>query len=86
VLRTASVSELRSDLSTFIGKVEEGPLVVMSRSHPAAILLDPGVFEALIENAETLEDILDGRIALAHYSANPDAAVDAEEVFARLGI
>jgi len=86
VLRTASVSELRSDLSAIIRKVEEGPIVVMSRSRPAAILLDPDVFEALIENAETLEDILDGRIALAHYSANPDAAIDAEEVFARLGM
>jgi PHD/YefM family antitoxin component YafN of YafNO toxin-antitoxin module len=86
VLRTASVSELRSDLSTFIAKVEEGPIVVMSRSHPAAILLDPEVFEALIENAETLEDILDGRIALAHYSADPNTPVDAEEVFARLGL
>jgi len=86
VLRTASVSELRSNLSAIIEKVEEGPIVVMSRSHPAAILLDPDVFEALIENAETLEDILDGRIALARYSANPDAAIEAEEVFARLGM
>ena len=86
MLRTASVSELRSDLSAFIAKLEEGPIVVMSRSHPAAILLDPEVFEALIENAETLEDILDGRISLAHYSADPNTAVDAEEVFARLGL
>ena len=86
LLRTASVSELRSGLSTFIGKLEEGPIVVMSRSHPAAILVDPDVFEALIENAETLEDILDGRMALAHYSANPETTVDAEEVFARLGL
>ena len=86
MLRTASVSELRSDLSAIIGKLEEGPVVVLSRSHPAAILLDPDVFEALIENTETLEDILDGRMALAHYSAKPETAVDAEEVFARLGL
>ena len=86
MLRTASVSELRSDLSAFLAKVEEGPIVVMSRSHPAAILLDPEVFEALIENAETLEDILDGRIPPASYSAHPSSAVDAEEAFARLGL
>jgi len=86
VLKTASVSQLRSDLSSFIGKLKEGPIVVMSRSQPAAILLDPHVFDALIENAETLEDILDGRIALSQYSAHPEAAVDAEEVFARLGL
>jgi prevent-host-death family protein len=85
-MRTASVSELRSDLSSYIEKVEEGPVVILSRSHPAAVLVDPGVFDALIENAETLEDILDGRLALAQFAANPDAAVDAEEVFARLGL
>jgi PHD/YefM family antitoxin component YafN of YafNO toxin-antitoxin module len=86
VLRTASVSELRSDLSAFISKIDKGPIVVMSRSHPAAVLLDPSVFDALIENAETLEDILDGRTALARYAASPDTAVDAEEVFTRLGL
>jgi prevent-host-death family protein len=86
VLRTASVSELRADLSAFIGQLEEGPIVVMSRSHPAAVLVDPAVFDALLENAETLEDILDGRTALTRYAASPDAAVDAEEVFARLGL
>jgi len=86
MLKTASVSQLRSDLSSYIEKVEEGPIVVLSRSQPAAILLDPEVYEALIENAETLEDILDGRVALEHYAAHPEAAVDAEEVFSRLGL
>lgn len=85
MLRTASVSQLRSDLSSYIQKVEEGPLIVLSRSQPAAVLLDPQVYDALIENAETLADILDGRLALEHYLANPEAAVDAEEVFTRLG-
>ena len=86
MLKTASVSQLRSDLSSFIGKVEEGPIVVMSRSQPAAVLLDPDVFDALIESAETLEDILDGRLALSDYSSHPETALDAEEVFARLGL
>ena len=86
MLRTASVSQLRSDLSSYLDKVEDGPIVVLSRSQPAAVLLDPGVYEALIENAETLEDILDGRLALARFAAHPEAALDAEEVFARLGL
>ena len=86
MFKTASVSQLRSDLAAFIGKVEDGPIVVMSRSQPAAVLLDPTVFEALIERAETLEDILDGRIALSRYLSEPEIAVDAEEVFARLGL
>ena len=86
MLRTASVSQLRSDLSSYLDKVEDGPIVVLSRSQPAAVLLDPGVYEALIENAETLDDILDGRLALARFAVQPEAAVDAEEVFARLGL
>lgn len=86
MLKTASVSQLRSDLSSYIEKVEDGPIVVLSRSQPAAILLDPEVYEALIENAATLEDILDGRVALEQYAAHPEAAVDAEEVFSRLGL
>jgi len=86
LLRTASVSQLRSDLSSYLEKVEEGPIVVLSRSQPAAVLLDPDVYEALIENAETLEDILDGQLALSTFAAHPEAAVDAEEVFARLGL
>lgn len=86
MLRTANVSQLRSDLASYVEMVEEGPIVVLSRSRPAAVLLDPEVYQALIENAELLEDILDGRAALQHYAAHPDAAVDAEEVFSRLGL
>ena len=86
MLRTASVSQLRSALSSYIEKAGEGPIGVVSRSQPAAVLLDPQVYEALIENAETLEDILDGRLALDQYAAHPEVAVDAEEVFARLGL
>jgi prevent-host-death family protein len=86
MLRTTSVFQLRSNLSSYIEKVGEGPIVVLSRSEPAAVLLDPDVYEALIEKAETLEDILDGRVALQHYAAHPEAAVNAEEVFSRLGL
>lgn len=86
MLRTASVSQLRSDLSSYLEQVEDGPIIVLSRSQPTAVLLDPGVYEALIESAETLEDILDGRVALEQYTTHPEAAVDAEEVFSRLGL
>jgi prevent-host-death family protein len=85
MIKTTTVTELRSDLSAYIGEAREGPVMIMSRSRPAAVLIDPEMFDALLKESEMLEDILDGRQALAEYRADRNVAVDAEEVFARLG-
>ena len=85
MLRTTTVSELRSELSTLLKELDAGPIVVMSRSRPAAVLVDPDTFELLIDKSELLEDLLDGRKAIAEYVEDPGVAVDAEEVFKRLG-
>jgi len=86
MLRTATVTELRSALASYIEQLSEGPLVVMSHSRPAAVLLDPEMFEVLMERTELLEDLLDGQRAIADYLREPSSAVDAEEVFGRLGL
>ena len=83
--RTTTVSELRSDLSSLLATLEDGPLLVLSHSKPKAMLIDPELFSNLIERVELLEDLLDGRQALAEFMENPDVALDAEEVFSRLG-
>lgn len=85
MLKTTSVSDLRNDLAKVLKEVGRGPVVVMSRSRPAAVLVHPDTFEALIENAETLADIVEGRLALAKFLEDPSRAKEAEEVFARLG-
>jgi len=85
MLKTTTVTELRSELSAYIGEVREGPVMIMSRSRGAAVLIDPEMFDALLKESELLEDILDGRQALAEYRADRTVAVDAEEVFKRLG-
>lgn len=85
MVKTTSVTELRDDLARVLKQAGEGPVIVMSRSKPAAVLIDPETYEALVQNAETLADIVKGRLALAKYLENPKAAVDAEEVFAQLG-
>ena len=85
MLKTASVTQLRAELAAYLERVGEGPVVVVSRSQPVAVLLDPQVYEALVETAQTLEDVLDGLAGLERYAAEPGVAVDAEEVFARLG-
>lgn len=85
MLRTTNVSTLRNDLSTFLSGLEDGPVLVLSHSKPKAILLDPDVYESLVEKVEFLEDIVDGRRAISDFRSDPDSAIDAEEVFERLG-
>lgn len=85
MFRTTTVTELRSELSTLLKELDNGPIVVMSRSRPTAVLIDPDMYDVLIEKSELLEDLLDGRRALAEYIKDPGVALDAEEVFERLG-
>lgn len=85
MLKTATVTELRSELSAYINDLGEGPVMILSRSRPAAVLVDPETFDTLMKECELLEDILDGRRAIVEYTLDRDSAVDAEEVFERLG-
>lgn len=84
-MKTATITELRLELASYINQLGEGPIMVMSRSRPAAVLIDPEVFDTLMKECELLEDILDGRQVIAEYRADPTVAVDAEEVFENLG-
>ena len=85
MIRTATVSELRSELSSYLDGLAEGPVLVLTHGKPAGVLLEPGSYESLLERIELLEDLLDGRRAVAEYRDDPTASIDAEEVFKRLG-
>ena len=85
MLKSTNVSSLRSNLPAFLKDLDEGPLLIHSHSRPAAVMLAPEMFEALVEKLEMLEDLVDGRRAIADFRTGPDHAVDAEEVFNRLG-
>jgi len=85
MLRTTTVTKLRSELSTLLESLDEGPLLVLSHSKPTAMLVEPGEFDNLLERVEYLEDLLDGREAIAEYLEDPAVAFDAEEVFERIG-
>jgi prevent-host-death family protein len=85
MLRTTNVSTLRTDLSSFLSELEDGPVLVLSHSRPAAVLVDPELFDSLVEKVELLEDLVDGRRAISEYRVDPNNVVDAEEVFERLG-
>jgi len=85
MLKTTTVTELRSDLSSYINELSDGPVMIMSRSRPAAVLVEPEMFDTLMKECELLEDILDGRRAIAEYLEDHESAVEAEDVFERLG-
>jgi len=85
MFRTTTVSELRSDMSSLLSTLQDGPLLVLSHSKPKAMLIDPELFDNLLERVELLEDLLDGLQAVAEYREDPDVVLDAEEVFSRLG-
>ena len=86
MLKTTTITELRTSLSSsYLNKLEEGPVIIMSHSRPAAVLVDHSAFDALLDKCELLEDIIDGRRIIGEYLDNKETVVDAEEVFARLG-
>ena len=85
MLRTATVTELRSELSSYLDSLRDGPLLVLSHSKPAAMLVEPEEFDRILERVEYLEDLIDGRQAVAEYLEDPSVAHDADEVFERLG-
>ena len=85
MLRTTNVSTLRTDLSSFLSNLEDGPVLILSHSTPKAVLIDPEVFDSIVEKVELLEDLVDGRRAISEYRSDPNNFLDAEEVFERLG-
>ena len=85
MLKTTTVTELRSELSSYISELSEGPVMIMSRSRPAAVLVEPEMFDTLLKECELLEDILDGRRAITEYFGDRKSAVEAEEIFERFG-
>lgn len=85
MFKTTTVTELRADLAKFLKELEDGPVIVLSHSRPAAVLIEPELFDSIFEKLELLEDLIEGRHAIAEYLADQSVAVDAEEVFERLG-
>jgi prevent-host-death family protein len=85
MLRTTTVTQLRSELASLLESLQDGPLLILSHSRPTAMLIEPEMYESLVERVEFLEDLLDGRQAIAEYLEDPTVALDAEEVFERIG-
>jgi prevent-host-death family protein len=83
--RTTSITELRDQLATVVDSLDEsGPVMIVRHSKPAAYLISPAIFEALLELVEDAEDRRDMQMAVRDYRQGQ--AVPAKEVFKRLGV
>lgn len=61
MINTVSVTNLKQNTANVIKKVKESgePLVVIQRSEPAAVILDPKIYEIFEKALEDLEDLRD---------------------------
>ena len=85
MLKTTSITELRQHLAGTIDSLETFSIIkVMRISKAAAYLVDTEYFENLMDQMEDLMDISGMQLAIEDYR-NGDA-IDAEEVFDRLGL
>ncbi len=85
MFRTTSITELRDRLAETIDALsDDNAIMVVRHSKPAAFLVSPAMFERLLERIEDLDDQADMSAALEDYQAGK--AVDAEDVFKRLGL
>lgn len=85
MIQTVTVTELRAELSSYLDGLVDSPVLVLTHGKPAAVLLEPANYESLLDRIELLEDLLDGRRIVSEYALDPSVAIEAEEVFERLG-
>jgi hypothetical protein len=50
-----------------------------------AVFLELEMYEVLVEKLELLLEVFEARVAIDEYSQDASVAVDAEEIFERLG-
>lgn len=61
MINTVSITDLKQNTAKVVKKVkEEGkPVVILQRSEPTAVLIDPKYYEILQQALEDLEDLID---------------------------
>ncbi|MGZ9145895.1 MAG: type II toxin-antitoxin system Phd/YefM family antitoxin [Nitrospira sp.] len=75
-----SLSDFRSNVASFVSQVRQTkrPLVLTQHGRGAAVLLDVGAYEALVEKAELLEDIREAETEIKAGKGIPHTKVKAD--------
>ncbi len=58
-MTTISISDARAELSEAISKAKKKPVTISRHGKPIAVLVNPSMYEKLVEAMEELEDIED---------------------------
>jgi prevent-host-death family protein len=74
--QTAPISDLRTRQTEILHMAESDPVVLMSRSKPAAVLLSPSQWDALVERMEELEWRETIRLRAIAAQQSPDLSYD----------
>ena len=59
--QTAPISDLRKDQDSILSMMENGPVILMSRSRPKAVIVDPDEWNAIAQRLRMLETINEAR-------------------------
>ncbi len=59
--QTAPISDMRKDQDAVLSMMENGPVVLMSRSRPKAVIVDPDEWNAIAQRLKMLETINEAR-------------------------
>lgn len=82
MLHTVSITDLKQNTATIIKRLTAGgkPVIVLQRSKPAAILVDPKYWESIEAALEEAEDIQ------AIHDRKDEPTIPFEEVAKKLGL
>lgn len=58
VPQTASMYDLKNNISDVTGKAKQGPVVIMNRATPQGVFVSPAQWNALVELIDDLRDSL----------------------------
>ena len=84
MIRTITISEFRAKIFSQIDNISSGPILILSRDKPKAILVDPEFYASLVDRIEYYNDIFYGRLDRSEYFNELDSVSDIEELCHRL--
>ena len=61
--QTAPISDMRKDQESVLSMMENGPVLLMARSRPKAVIVDPGEWNRIAQRLQFLEQERRSRIA-----------------------
>lgn len=74
------VTSLSKDYRSVFSKLDNGPVILASRSRPAAVLLSVDDYEKLMTRLEYFELVAEAKRNLAKADANPSTVISHDEL------